>query len=501
MFIRMRYVIFVSLASIFSFSAFASWQFDKISALSSNIFHIAISSLDKNTIFVSSQSELFRSEDKGKSWERIFVTKSNPINYIVLDSAKEGGVFLVTAGGLYLSRDKGNDFLKIYRPAAAGEDTEKLLCLAQQGRALYLGTSRGLYSCDAEIYKWRRISGMPETEVYYILPSAADHKAIFLATGRGGYKYKEEEGFRRLFVVPNSPAEDSYSRRQPTCLVLGGGKVYLGTSSGLYRWEEKGKLEKIVDFLPQVKINSLWYDKNSSCLYVASEKGLYSFNIRNNKTECLYRGISSIKIRDVVEDSYGRLWVATAKGVFVSSKLGLNNKREDVAFSLLPQPDIREVQEAALRYNAVHPEKIKKWRRALRYRALMPTLNLSYDKTIYGTAGTNNYNSRAFVGPRDWSVSLSWDIGDLVWNAYEDDIDTRARLDTQLRLDILDDVNRIYFERKRLALKLKEEGGSFNTEDLRKTKMRIEELTATLDGYTGGFFSRRLKELRYEKKD
>ncbi len=64
----------------------------------------------------------------------------------------------------------------------------------------------------------------------------------------------------------------------------------------------------------------------------------------------------------------------------------------------------------------------------------------------------------------------------------------------QLRDDILGEVNRVFFERRRLKLELILEPPQGLKERLNK-QLRLEELTAGLDALTGGYFSRRLDEL------
>jgi hypothetical protein len=155
------------------------------------------------------------------------------------------------------------------------------------------------------------------------------------------------------------------------------------------------------------------------------------------------------------------------------------------------EPSITEVQQVALRYNEVHPDKIRKWRNALRFRGLLPNFSLDYDKTVSVYQSSNV--DRAYVGPRDWGCSFSWNVGDLIWNTYEDDVDTRSRLNTQLRLDILDEINRVYFERLRIKRQLV--SSSLPEDELFQKDLRLRELTAIIDGYTGGYFSKKSKEL------
>ena len=97
-------------------------------------------------------------------------------------------------------------------------------------------------------------------------------------------------------------------------------------------------------------------------------------------------------------------------------------------------------------------------------------------------------------GPHDWGVSISWDVGDLIWNTYEKDIDVRSRLTTQLRINILDDVNSLYYERLRIKKDLMR--NDLSAEERLKKELRLKEITASLDAYTGGYFSCRLNELK-----
>jgi len=97
-----------------------------------------------------------------------------------------------------------------------------------------------------------------------------------------------------------------------------------------------------------------------------------------------------------------------------------------------------------------------------------------------------------FNGPQDrtegWDLNLSWDLADLIWNNAQTTIDIRSKLMVQLRDDIVDEVTRAYFERRRLQIELVTDPPNAMPK-LLKTRLRIQELTATLDGLTGSQFS------------
>ena len=153
----------------------------------------------------------------------------------------------------------------------------------------------------------------------------------------------------------------------------------------------------------------------------------------------------------------------------------------------------------AISYAEVHPDKIKRWRSAAKFKALFPKLNLGIDHgwsdtyEIY-TSSSKNY---WLYGPQDrtsgWDVNLSWDLSDLIWNDAQTSIDVRSKLMVQLRDDIVDEVTRLYFERRRLQIELLTRPPK-DTQGKLKKALRLQELTASLDGLTGGDFSRACKK-------
>ena len=87
---------------------------------------------------------------------------------------------------------------------------------------------------------------------------------------------------------------------------------------------------------------------------------------------------------------------------------------------------------------------------------------------------------------------MTWDLGQFIYSDDQTNIDVRSKLMVELRDQILDDVTRSYFERRRLQVELMTDPPSEPKGQLAK-ELRIQELTAILDGLTGGWFSHELE--------
>lgn len=207
----------------------------------------------------------------------------------------------------------------------------------------------------------------------------------------------------------------------------------------------------------------------------------------------------------IMEDREGkkRLLIAAEKGLYA---IGIEDLCEKGRLTEGPGlvevgPTVTEVQGMAIEYAEVSPEKIKKWREGAKWKAVMPKVSVGYaesfdDKVEIYTNATTAYT---VTGPRakgdDWNFDLSWDLADIVWNDAQTSIDVRSKLMVQLRNDILEEVTRIYFERKKLLAELlSEKARKSDIDDVvdrkhREKELRVQELTAYLDAYTGGWFS------------
>jgi hypothetical protein len=167
------------------------------------------------------------------------------------------------------------------------------------------------------------------------------------------------------------------------------------------------------------------------------------------------------------------------------------------------EPLVQEVQEAAIRYYQVHPDRIGSLRLNAQLKALMPTLDAKFSNSLYTTKRNmadglyytlpfkeNEQTNGDSIG---FTVGATWNLDKIVFNAEV--------LDVQSLIGILDGVVRevttVYYIRRRLQidsiLRPPTDLASKISEHI-----RVEELTGLLDAMTGGFMSKRIKAMKQD---
>jgi len=451
------------------------------------IKRVAFSRLDSHVLYAASGNAVFKVNTSSGKAKKIAGLKDELVQDMFVDL--DGTLYVAASRRLYRFHEGKRE------PLFTAPDENSLLCVYKHKGRLFLGTAQGCYCCDEDIKTWSLCKGLPQTAVYSL---DAGPDCLYAAAAGGVYAISGDSA-QRLMVVREGIEEDPFI--QPRLIRadrLEAGTLWLVTNRGLFVSRDNGaNWQKTLAGFDSADIYSiLQRPAQKDILYAGTSHGVFRLDLKTNKAEQLYQGLFSAEVFWLADSPRGVIYAATARGLF---KLGAVLARPLASLSELMggEPAVSEVQNAALRYNEVHPDKIKSWRRGLKLRPLMPTVSLNYDKTLYGSYSVSTTSRTGYGGwvdgPRDWGVSLSWDAADLVWNTYEDDVDTRSRLSAQLRIDIIEDVNRVYFERLRLKGEMAASG--LPADEQVQKNLRMQELTAILDGYTGGFYSKRLQEL------
>lgn len=172
---------------------------------------------------------------------------------------------------------------------------------------------------------------------------------------------------------------------------------------------------------------------------------------------------------------------------------------DEVLAEFAAEPDVRKVQAMAQGYARTNPELVDGWLSASRRAYLLPKLNLQYDKRLelYNTFDYVSDDGGEPVSEQDggridnddkYVVKLEWRLDKLVMSSEQIRVINESQDIVKLRDKVLDEVTRLYFDRRRLQVELL----LAPTGDLRtqlENELRLQELTANLDALTGGSFS------------
>ena len=479
--IKAKILICCVLCFVVSSNAFA--LFSVVSSIDdTNIRQVVVSPFNTNLIYVTSAISLFKSDDEGNTFTKINAFVGEDVNHIFFDPYLADTLYVVTSRNVF----KVNDTIERIFSA---KGRLRFLSGLRQGEHIFIGTTQGAYYAQPQLYHWKKLEGLQDSSVYSI---DSDYRNMFFATSRGVY-VKHNDGIERTFVAQDPESDESLVPEIITVDIFNEDKVWLGTTQGLFVSDDNGQNWKKlyitgIDSLSVLDIAQTPLEKDT--IYLGTTNGFFKVDTIKNESQQIFEGLSTQYIPGIAFTKKGDILLATSNGLFRSGYFTPGYERKGTSNLFANEPGIIEVQQVAMFYNEVHPDKIAKWRKELKVRALFPEISLDYDKTVTTALGASY--DRVQVGPRDWGINFKWDVGDLVWNSYENDVDTRSRLNTQLRVDILNEINRVFFERLRLKREIYV--ASLSDEELFQKQLRLQELTAILDGYTGGYFSKKLKE-------
>ncbi|MBU0548255.1 MAG: hypothetical protein KKH57_05835 [Candidatus Omnitrophica bacterium] len=478
---------------------------------------VLVNVYDSRIIFVGVTGSVLKSDDAGESWRRVLVIRGglNNINALGFDSSSLNVIYAATDHGLYRSKDLGEHWERVFR----GKNSIENQCTAVLGTpyAIFVGTRAGLFISRDSGRSWHKENGkINNTSVFNIDSNFRLSKVIYLAAACGIFKSLDSgENWERIFVsysqkdnqektvdIQEAAKEESLSGVHFVKADINNiNCVYFSSTRGVYKSLDQGKTwSKLTEYgllSRDVKMLCLLAD---SRVFSLTQTGVFLY--QGERWIEVSFDLSVGKLNYLVLNIKGDIYVAGEKGIFKSSRGSFYNISGQVLVQeyLKYEPKIIDVQKAAIKYAEVNPEKISQWRKMAAKKALLPHINIGLDRNstdLWHWEGGSTTKSDDDILRRgkesiDWDVSLSWDLGDLIWNDAQTSIDVRSKLMVELRDDILDQVTKLYFER----LRLKSELDNLAIEDRNKRfdkQLKLEELTASLDSLTSGYYSEQLQ--------
>jgi len=507
-----------------------------------NLNCVAAAPDDQETVFVSSDNAVYKSVNGGKTWDEIlsFRTTGTIINTISVLFIDPLTVYAGTGDGLYRSSDGGAQWTRIFR--GVGPQKNSVLSIAaspESPRSIAIGTEAGLFISEDNGGSWIKGQNLPsDTAIGFIITDSSDPSILYAAVENGLYRSANRgSGWKRVLDASDTfEDEDDFSAsaeetgdseefeaHMPAGSIAvdssGISLFYAPASGGLRISRDRGETWWRASSLglgSKVIHHILFDNVEQSHVYAATDYGVFRYSTSSDVWEELYKGMVSSKahylaLSRMKDDGRAALWAATEKGVFrakipdrgaeTDSGSTQNDEQiEDVLSIFSHEPTIAEVREAAIVYAEVHPDKILKWRRAAAASAWLPDLKVEYSKgkdwqssTYFYSTSSQKYKDDDITKGKDdgWSISANWELGELVWNSDQTSIDSRSRLVVQLRDDVLAEVTRLYFERRRLMVSILMSPPD-KAADKIEQELRLQELTAGLDAMTGSYFSRKL---------
>ena len=472
---------------------------------------------NKDVFYIATKNVLYKAKDAKDRWESVFTVPSGGNNEINCVAGRGRTVFIGTKRGLFKSEDCGANWKNVFRTILPDKNNITYIELSKHNRnKILIGTEKGIFLSEDLGNKWQDISGgLKNTPVRCL---ALNKELIYAGTESGLYVMKPGvEGWQRAFV--RSPGEKNetqepeeydaeYGEKDMSirCISINDNRVYIAYDKDILYSDDGAKSWNNFsgDGL-KGSINYILASPKNKTMYCATTKGAFEFSEDKMRWLELYRGMAkSLTVNHLIfaDEDEKILLAVTDKGLH-SFEGGdfLMDKYPDIERSVRTlkvvldgEPTFKELQQAAIRFCDVSPEKIRSWQRDSRIKAIVPKLSFGIDNhrstnsTIY-TSATKDYVA---TGPDDlynsFNTSISWDLGNLIWSDDQTNIDVRSRLMVQLRNDILDDLRRTYYERKRLQFELmanppKDMNTKFEKE------LRLQELTQSIDDLTGNYFS------------
>ena len=479
-----------------------------------NLKTVLIDQDNSKIIYIGTgNSGVFKSVDTGENWRNILSVRgeNRAVNYLLFDFRDRNSLYAATGNGLFFSSDQGKNWKRVFKGKNYFENECATLVVLPS--AIYLGTKGGLFVSKDKGRSWSKETGkLGNSEILAIAYNPKEPNYIYIACVDGVFRTGDAgKSWERIFVSfateNNSEIEESdedideeiktsnirYISVDPS----NANYLYLATSRGIYKSPDKGNSwELLTDYgLLSRDIKFLLVSGNSE-IYAVSKSGIFVYE--NSHWQELSLGLIADKIRFLTQDKLGNLYAAGDKGLFKASigHFGNNNEKNTIVEYYKDGPKINEVQQAAIKYAEVEPEKIMRWRKQAARRAWLPQVSMGLDRNTTdlwhweggSTTKADDDILRKGHDSVEWDVRLTWDLSQLIYSDDQTNIDVRSKLMVQLRDDILDEVTKLYFERIRVKMEI----NNLTIEDSKKRcekELKLQELTASLDALTGGYFS------------
>ncbi|MFZ2385001.1 MAG: hypothetical protein WBE75_02200 [Candidatus Omnitrophota bacterium] len=421
-------------------------------------------------------------------------------------AASADALFAASSEGVYCSRDNGKNWRRVCRARGA----VSVLCVPKR---IFAATERGLTVSEDEGRHWVKVRGELSSMSVSGLAAAASG-VIYLAAEDGIYKSTDTgDTWERIlacgFRSEEKPQDDTATQEEypsgegkPAFIAAAPGvKLYAYCRGRVYFSADGGDdwQELSSQGLAQYPLRALSAGAGGA-VYATDGNGVFRYSFSSGIWVELPVEAGSRRINNIAVSPRGAVYLLCDNGVLGVEDLPPSATSGNSSLSLEPreEPGIQEVQKTAVALADAGQEKITRWRKQAAARGWLPKVSLSTQRNgtdlwhWEGGSTTRLEDDCLRKGKytQEWSVTVNWELGDLIWSTDQTSIDVRSKLTAELRQDIIEQITKAYFERLRLRhdlenMRLEDRGRRFDKE------IRLRELTAYLDAMSGGLYSRK----------
>ncbi len=266
----------------------------------------ALANGENNRVFaVTSNGILFKTDDKGSTWDKVDIGLTNTIDCIFTSNNNE--VFAGEWDAIFKSEDNGDSWIRI----AAGRGTKFSFCELSNDDII-VGTSEGILRSSDHGISWSPISNFSG---YTKAIAATNNGNIYAGTSVGLYKSIDNGNNWNMISTEDINAV-SINDSDYIFIGIENKGIYLSKDEGI-TWSHI-----LMSRIP----NKIFITQNNN-IYVISVEGINK-SIDNGKSwQVLDSGLTNEQIYDMTYDSDGYLYVGSwGRGVFISNDQIINNK-------------------------------------------------------------------------------------------------------------------------------------------------------------------------------
>lgn len=278
----------------------------------------ALTSVGNDLVYAGSFGlGLFRSEDRGATWEKSGQGVTDPF-ILTLTTGKDGAVYAGTfRGGVFRSRDQG----KTWQAINNGLKRLEVKAILAVGEGVYAGTSDGVYRLAAAD-RWSVVTAGLDDILVHALALSSDGTLFAGTSGKGIVRFKAQStGWARQQhgLKDHEGMTENFIR---VLTIDPEGGIYAGTFDGGVFCSVDGGVtwRPISRALPNDSIRGILF--NSRGLFVATGHGIFKTTDKGRQWVPLNKGLTSMAIQVLIESGAGVLYAGTSDGAFRSNDDG-----------------------------------------------------------------------------------------------------------------------------------------------------------------------------------